>query len=273
MLSRHDIPCHKPTSYRPLGQVLIGLTRTLQHKPVKAMPITPRILLNLLNSKPQLPECPIQQQTLTVFIALTLLLFQTMSRCSNMIPESRTKFDKRYILLWKDIQKLTDGILITVGLSKTNQFGNNDHLIPIARSTNPAFCPVATLEKLADMYGPRFLGKTSPVFLIPTKDGRNFVPLRKTEYVAWLRSRLHEMGLPSARYGVHSFRHGAVQEAVILEDNRALIQLASGHSSDALFGYAQIPPEQRFNLSNKINQSLALASRHWLPSAGTNTNC
>ena len=261
---RLDLPCHTPTSYGPLGHLLAGHARKVQHQVKKALPITPEILLNLLHSRPHNPDCPIQTNTLTTYVALTLLLFQTMSRSSNMVSESRTKVDLRYVLTWKKIQKLTDGILITVGMSKTNQFGTNLHLIPLAQSDNPMFCPLATLAKLAKMYGPRHVSKTSPVFLIPTNDGSSFVPLKKSEYVKWLKTRLGQMGLPAARYGVHSFRHGAVQEAVILEDNRALIQLASGHSSDALMGYAAIPPERRFNLSFKINHSLSVASQNQL---------
>ena len=65
------------------------------------------------------------------------------------------------------------------------------------------------------------------------------------------------MGLPADRYGMHSYRHGAVQESILHEDNRALIQLALGHTSEALLGYAHIPPERRFNLSKKLIASLA----------------
>ena len=67
------------------------------------------------------------------------------------------------------------------------------------------------------------------------------------------------MGLPAGRFSVHSFRHGAIQQAVLNENNRILVQLASGHASDAVLGYALIPPERRFQLSHKINSSLAAA--------------
>ena len=256
MHRRLDLPCHTASTYGPLGQLLSGLTRLARHTPRKALPITPIILANLLDSVSLTPSCPIQQFTLTTFKSLTLLMFLTMSRSSNMVPESRKKFDAEYLLKWENIQRVDDGIIITITKSKTNQFATNHHLIPLALSDDKKFCPVEALTRLSTMYGPEYLKSSNPVFLIPAPDG-SFVPLKKSEYVAWLKKRLTQMGLPAEKYGMHSFRHGSVQQAILHEDNRILVQLASGHSSDAILGYAHVPPERRFRLSQKIVASLA----------------
>ena len=58
---------------------LAGLARQSQHQVKKALPITPTILNNLLQSVPHNPNCRIQTQTLTVLKATAQLLFQTMS--------------------------------------------------------------------------------------------------------------------------------------------------------------------------------------------------
>ena len=253
---RLGIDCHTPSTYGPLDQLIKGFERESPHRVKKALPITPSILANLLDSQPLNPHCPNQHRILTTYKALTLLLFQSMSRSSNMVPESRTKYDLRYLLKWGDIKVLDDGIIIHVAMSKTNQFGTKEHDIPIALSSNPKFCPLSTLVGLARMYGPQYLTPDTPIFLVPSPSG-GFVPLQKAEYVGWLKARLSQMDLPAGRYGVHSFRHGAVQEAVLHENNRLLIQLASGHSSDAILGYSLIPPERRFHLSKKINAALA----------------
>ena len=258
MHRRIGLDCPTPTSYGPLGQTLSGLARQSQHQVKKALPVTPTILNNLLQSVPHNPHCRIQTQTLTVLKATAQLLFQSMSRSSNMMPESRRKFDPEYLLKWKNIQKFPDGIIITVTKSKTNQFGTNNHEIPVATSSDPRLCPVKTLATLANMYGPENIDPASPVLRIPTQSGA-FVPLKKAEFVSWFRSRLTEMGLPASRFSVHSFRHGSIQQAVLNETNRVLVQLASGHASDAVLGYALIPPERRFHLSKKINASVSLA--------------
>ena len=250
------LDCVTPTSYGPLGQVVAGLKRLLQHKVKKASPITPTILLNLLESSSITPLCPMESQTLTTFRALTLLLFQSMLRSSNMIPEDRKKFDTRYVLKWSNITKVDYGVEFTITHSKTIQFGEREHIIPLAASPDPRFCPVTALKTLAKMYGPEYVQPCMPVFLIPTPSGK-FVPLKKSEYLGWLRSRLSGMGLVAKNYGIHSFRHGAVQEALLNESNKALVQLASDHSSEAIMGYAQIPPNRRMSLSAKVNRSLS----------------
>ena len=80
----------------------------------------------------------------------------------------------------------------------------------------------------------------NPVFLVLTPSG-TFVPIKKSEFLGWLRARLTGMGL----------------KALLNESNKALVQLASNHSSEAIMGYTQIPPGRRMALSAKINHSLA----------------
>ena len=173
-----------------------------------------------------------------------------------MVPENRHRFDARYVLKWSNIKKVDYGVELTITHSKTIQYGEREHVIPLAASPDPLFCPVAALTSLAVMYGPKYMQEDSPVFLIPTPSGE-FVPLKKCEYLSWLRSRLTGMGLDASKYGIHSFRHGGVQESLLQESNRALVQLASDHSSEAIMGYAQIPPGRRMNLSAKVNMSLS----------------
>ena len=143
-----------------------------------------------------------------------------------MMPELRRKFDPDYLLKWNNIQLFSDCLVVRVTKSKTNQFGTNNHEIPITKSMDPHYCPIQTLAKLLTMHGPQNIKPSSPGFLLPTPSG-SYVPLKKSEFVAWFRSRLTEMGLPAARFGVHSFHHGAIQQAVLNENNRILVQLAS----------------------------------------------
>ena len=131
-----------------------------------------------------------------------------------------------------------------------------DHVIPLAASPDPRFYPVVALESLARMYGPDYMRDDQPVFQIPTPSGK-FVPLKKQEYIDWLWAHLAGMVLPAADFSVHSFRHGWVQQCILHKPNRALDQLASGHSSKAIKGYAQIPPQCRMAISAKVNRSLA----------------
>ena len=256
---RIGLDCATPTSYGPLEHLISGLKRLAQHKVKKSLPITPVILRNLLRSAPTTPNCLTDIQNLTTFRAMTLLLFQSMLRSSNMVPEDRHDFDARYVLKWSNIKKVDYGIEITITISKNNQFGERVHVIPLAASPDPRFCPVLALESLAKMYGPEYVVPENPVFLIPTPSGR-FVPLKKSEYLSWFRARLTAMDLVASDYGIHSFRHGGIQEALLQESNRSLVQLASDHSSEAIMGYCAIPTERRMFLSARVNRSIASAS-------------
>ena len=173
-----------------------------------------------------------------------------------MIPENRHNYDARYILKWSNVKKCDYGVKIIVTISKTNQNGERVQEIPLAASPDPRFCPVRALSDLAVMYGPEYMVEENPVFMIPTPSGR-FVPLKKSEYVNWLKARLTEMHLVASDYGMHSFRHGGIQQALIHEPNRALVQIASDHSSEAIMGYCAIPADRHMFLSAKVNRSLA----------------
>ena len=67
------LDCVTPTPYGPLGNVMSGLKRKLQHKVKKASPITPTTLINLVKTFSLTPLCPITQQTLVVLRILALL--------------------------------------------------------------------------------------------------------------------------------------------------------------------------------------------------------
>ena len=255
---RIGLDCATPTAYGPLDQLISGLKRLMQHKVRKSLPITPIILKNLLCSVPSTPNCAIQNKILTTFRALTLLFFQSMLRCSNMIPENRHDYDARYILKWSNITKVEHGVEIAITISKNNQYGERVHVVPLAASPDRRFCPVYALTALAKMYGPEYMHPSNPVFMIPTPAG-SFIPLQKAEYLAWFRARLTAMDLVAADYGIHSYRHGGIQEALLQEQNRAMVQLASDHSSEAIMGYCAIPTDRRMYLSARVNRSLALS--------------
>ena len=145
------LSCATPSSYGPLNQCISGLKRLLQHLMKKAKPITPPILRNLLLSPPSTLLFPTQTQILTTFCVLTLILFQSMLRSSNVMPENYHDFDSRYVLKWRNIDKVEHGVLLTIMMSKTNQFGEYDHVIPLVASPDPRFFPVLTLESFARM--------------------------------------------------------------------------------------------------------------------------
>ena len=248
--------CPSPSEYGPLLHIIRGVRRIAQRPVRKSLPVTPPILRNLLNSQPQHPLCGIQASILSVFRTFSLLLFQTMLRSSNLVSADRSSIDLEMILTWGSIQRTPHGIVIFVRKSKTIQFSQRVQKIPLAASPNKDFCPVKALDQLVALYGSDSCTTTSPVFRLPTSSG-GWTPMTKGDYLPFFRSRIKQMGLDPSRYMLHGFRHGGIQECLLVESNFGLCQLTSDHASNAILAYSEVPPERRMGISARINESLA----------------
>ena len=82
------------------------------------------------------------------FWSLFLLAFFMMSRKSNLVPTSVSKFDKNKQLCRGDIVVEQDILIILVKWSKTIQFGQRMLRIPIASIPGNILCPVAAYKNM-----------------------------------------------------------------------------------------------------------------------------
>ena len=251
-----------PSQYGPLDLILKGVRRLAMHRTKKSLPVSPPILKNLLLSTIPSHFATSLHQTLLVYKSLSLLYFLTMLRSSNLIAKSLKKIDLKMILCWENISPLnndiTQGILITVPKSKNNQFGERDHLVPLAAAENELLCPVKAVQNLIKLYGKENCRGSTPVFKIPDGNG-NFTVVQRHKYDWWFKLRLQNMGVNPKLFTLHGFRHAGIQECLLAEGNLALCKLTSDHSSDAILEYAFIPPNRRLAISTKVNKSLAAA--------------
>ena len=78
--------------------------------------------------------------------------------------------------------------------------------------------------------------------------------MTKADYIPFFRARLRQMD--ESLYSLHGFRHGAIQECMLVKKNMGLVKLTSDHASDAILAYSQVPPERRMDISAKINANL-----------------
>ena len=260
MLNVRKVPT--PSQYGPLDLILRGVRRLAQHQTKKSLPVSPPILKGFLLTEIS-PHAPIMyHQTLTIYKSLCVLYFLTMLRSSNLIARSPKSVDLKMILCWENITPLNNdvssGILIKVHKSKTNQFGERVHEIPLAAAENPLLCPVKAVFALIDVYGKHRCFGNTPVFQLPDGKG-GFTPVLREKFDRWFKYRIRSMGLDSAAYTLHGFRHGGIQECLLAEGNIALCKLSSDHSSDAIQEYAFVPAVRRLAISSKVNSSLAAA--------------
>ena len=253
---KHGLSCPTPSEYGPLDQVIKGVRRLAQRPTRQSRPVTPPILRNLLLTKTSHPSCALQSAILTAFRTLSLLLFQTMLRSSNLVPLSRTEIDHRRILTWGAIQRVDYGLVISVRLSKTIQCSQRVQTIPLAACPISMFCPVQALDALANLYGQSSCTPNSPVFRLPAAGG-GWTPMIKSDFEKFFKSRIGQMGLNQSQYSLHGFRHGGIQECLLSEGNMGLCQVTSDHMSDAILVYSQVPADRRMRISAQINTSLA----------------
>ena len=151
-----------------------------------------------------------------------------MLRSSNLIARSSIAVDLKLILCWENIAPLNNnisqGIVISVPKSKTNQFGAYVHEVPLPAAENPLLCPVKAVLGLVDIFGKDKCYGCNPVFQIPGEHGI-FTPILRHKFDAWYQQRLTNMGLYASLYTLHGFRHGGIQECLLAEGNLALCKM------------------------------------------------
>ena len=126
---------------------LRGISRLDPHVPVRAIPVTPAILLAFYQhmDKHESLHCSVW--------ACSLFLFFTMARLGSILPKTKTTLP--HTVLTRDrVNFSKEGILVTLLHTKTIQFGRRRLHIPLIR-INSVLCPVRAFEGvLAHVQGP-----------------------------------------------------------------------------------------------------------------------
>jgi hypothetical protein len=148
------------------------------------------------------------------------------------------------------MKKFTGGIVLSIVLAKTIQFSERVHEIALAARPGSVFCPVAALRKLVLLRHGTKTGDGDLIFQIPVNG--SWRPLCKDHVVTILRAQLVKMYLCPTDYSFHSFRHGGLQAAVRAQPNLELVKLQSGHMSDAVHVYTQMPGASRMVTGAKM---------------------
>ena len=138
----YGLRCPVPSTYGPLECIIKGFERGIAKPKASKLPITPHILANLLSSSPILPTLSWSGRVFkAVFNALYLVLFFSMLRSSNLLPDHKSGADPRRHLTWDRVHIHPQGVIIDVVLSKTIQMGERVHQIPLARIPGSPFLP------------------------------------------------------------------------------------------------------------------------------------
>ncbi len=225
-----------------LIMALKGLYRIKKHAVTQAEAITPEILLEMrefmdLND-------PFQATLWAMF----LVAFFIMLRSSNLVAQTKKKFNIAQTLIRGDLTLDEEIAFIRIRWSKTVQFGQKVLMIPLHANPSSKLCPVWALNNMRKL-NPAEL--TDALFCMPDKS----VMIYDT-YLRNIRKFVEKTGRPPKSYSTHSLRRGGCTWAFHANVNTELIKLQGNWASDCYFRYLQFPLQQRGQVSLLMNRKI-----------------
>ena len=242
-----DIPF--PTGSFELETTLQGLKRRLSGTVNQVLPITPEILKKIyekLNMN--------KLADLAVWCSF-LVTFYCLLRKANSVPET-PDYDVDKILARKHVRfdHSNRMVLIFVGWSKTNQFGNRDLVVPVPANDDPAldlYRHICSLFTRVRVSGER------PAFSFSNK---HFVSY--TSFTSRLKSLLLSAGVDPAQYSGHSFRRGGATYLHSLGATPLEIQASGDWQTMVFTRYLHLSLEDRWRSQQLMADAISRSCFH-----------
>ena len=219
-----------------LNSILQGIKRIKGSLVQQKIPITSHILLRIRLLLDLHKPCDI------LFWATCLLAYFGLLRKSNLLPTSAKQFNPSKHPCRGDITKASGGLALHIKASKTIQFGERIHLLPLPYMQGHPLCPVTAITALL-CHQPRQLAASSPLLTLPAGQ-----LLTQPAFLSRLRALLQACGLPASDYSGHSFRRGAASAMFQAGLPGEVIQIMGDWKSDAYKLYLDIDIDSKFKL-------------------------
>lgn len=222
-----------------------GLKRIKQHNPRQALPMTPEILLDMRKFVDW------NDQEDVTFWTLFLVGFFIMARKSNLVPDSVPTFDPRKQLIRDDVDIDNNVVLINLAWSKTNQYGNRVHSVPLLAIKGSKLCPVRACKRMLELTP----GKPQDPFFKLFKKGKG-IPLTYPKMQAKLKQWIAMTGRQNAGYSSHSLRRGGATFAGRLGVSKEYIQMVGDWKSACVEEYIHLPLDARVEVAQLMRDNL-----------------
>ena len=222
---------------------LRGISRLNPHVPVRAIPVTPDILLafhRLMDDEDSLHRC---------VWACSLFLFYLMARLGSILPTS-TSTPKTKFLTRKRVNFSIQGLLVTLLHTKTIQFGKRRLHMPLLRMDS-ILCPVQAYSKAVS----GVTGSRGPAFVFFKNTKLQW--LTTSKFIRTFRAVLSSGGIPHASsFTGHSFRRGGASWAFQAGVPGELIQICGDWASDAYKIYLEFSMDNKLDLAKAFTKNL-----------------
>ena len=240
----HGLPYN--FSQDPLLQLeLRGISRLDPHVPVRAIPITPHILLAFHRFM------DIHNSLHASVWACSLFTFYLMARLGSILPSSHKTPAQRFLTRDR-VNFSLQGLLVTLLHTKTIQFGRRRLHIPLV-AIQSVLCPVKAYSAALAF---TTYSTSGPAFVFLEKGKVKW--LTTSKFITTFRSVLSSAKVPGAKFFTgHSFRRGGATWAFHSGVPGELIQICGDWASDSYKRYLE------FNMSDKLQ--IAARLTHNLP--------
>ena len=219
-----------------LRLTLQSLKRKLSRAPLQALPITVSHLkemykfVNIDNPEDLAIWCSI------------LVGFFGLLRKKNLVPENLLDIDPTKILTVGNfvINKDKQIALVYIPFSKTNQFGQQNLVIPLIKNNCRALDPIFHLDLL---FSRTRAPLNSPAFSFKSRNQTKFITYKN--FTAKLKSLLSKAGFSPEKFSGHSLRRGGATHLHACGANTLQIQACGDWQSSVWTRYVYISLEQR----------------------------
>lgn len=226
-----------------IQQCLRGLQRNRKEHPNRKRAITPKHLLKIHSHLYVLPA-----DTRAIFWAACLFAFHSLLRKSNLLPDSRMQKHIRVC----DIQKINNGLLITLSTLKTHRFLAERHEIPLHEILDSPLCPVSAYKKIMKH---RRRSTTHPLFSFRSGAGL-WKDLNGTLFSKCLYLTLTAAGCHSWKFPMHSFRRGGATYSAKVGVSTEELKAQGTWKSAAYEQKVARDQQLRNNFSSRVADSL-----------------
>lgn len=178
-----------------------------------------------------------------VCFVICLVGFYLFLRASNLVPESRARFDPEKQLTREDIRIFNNAIVIDIKWSKTIQFAEKVLQVPLLPVADEDICPVFWMRKLLLRFP---AGPKDPAFCVPVA-GHN-IPVSYSQLAGRLRKWTTQLRLPGPAYTPHCLRRGGTSFAQTVNIEGESIQLIGDWTSQAYRRYFKWSFRKRYDV-------------------------
>ena len=222
---------------------LRGIARKCTHITKQASAMTPDLLIRMHD------KLDMSQPRDAVFWWTCLLAFFLLLRKSNLLPNKISGFDASRHLIWSDIARTTNNLVVGIRWSKTDQFGRELKSFPLPIIPGSVLCPLRAAQNVIRLTKPV---PGAHVAALPTGGSLTY-----NQFQNRLRGVLAEVEVDNpVSFSSHSFRRGGATFAYICGVPAEIIKLLGNWKSDCYLRYLHLPLEARLAASELVKMRI-----------------